>query len=218
MVISTLGVKKGVGPLHLNGKECKMNYNFRSFSIRTIFLVFLCSFLLCSCAAQPVENEKIATPPVAPQVESDPPLDKAYKVVQIETIETTAEFEKDYREALIQLQDSAIWGLQKRMAYKKVGSSHPGATDALIVRITVTDMRIVSGNARFWGGILAGRSYMNLKIVLIDAMNQTAIRTKEISSSNNPFGAAYTSGGTDRSLPADMGEIVAEYIDSIMPK
>jgi hypothetical protein len=38
---------------------------------------------------------------------------------------------------------------------------------------------------------------------------------KLLSTANNPWGASWTYGGSDRSLPTDMGMIIGEYIAAI---
>jgi hypothetical protein len=78
-------------------------------------------------------------------------------------------------------------------------------------------MRIVSGAARFWVGAMAGSSDMSMRLTFTDAATGTVTREKLLSTANNPFGAAWTFGGSDRSLPADMGRIIGEYIAAITP-
>jgi hypothetical protein len=85
------------------------------------------------------------------------------------------------------------------------------------VKGSVVNMRIVSGAARFWAGPMAGSSDMSVRLTFTDAATGTVVREKLLSSANNPFGGAWTYGSTDRSLPADMGRIIGEYIAAITP-
>jgi hypothetical protein len=89
--------------------------------------------------------------------------------------------------------------------------------DALLVKGSVVNMRIVSGAALFWVGAMAGSSDMSVRLTFTDAATGTVAREKLLSTANNPFGAAWTFGDSDRSLPADMGRIIGEYIAAITP-
>jgi len=71
-------------------------------------------------------------------------------------------------------------------------------------------MRLVSTGERIWGGAFAGSSYMNLDVSFINAGSNKEVRNKEMSSATNAWAAAWTSGSSDRSLPADMGRIIAD--------
>ncbi len=44
------------------------------------------------------------------------------------------------------------------------------------------------------------------------------LRDKKLSSANNPWAAAWVGGSSDHSLPADVGRMIAEYLQSVMPK
>ena len=179
-------------------------------------LIFLTLVALFACSSQQAQPEQPPEP-----VAVDPPLGKAYKAILIDTFKIPADLEKDYREALNKCQHAAIWTLQDKKTYQSVDryqASNTTPKDALIVKVTVTEMRLVSGAARFWGGALAGSSHMNMNIDFIDAVTNAVVREKDISSSNNALGAAWSHGSSDKSLPDDMGTILGEYINSIIPK
>jgi hypothetical protein len=78
-------------------------------------------------------------------------------------------------------------------------------------------MRIVGGAARFWGGAFAGKSNMVVELKMTDAASGMIVHEKVLSTANNPFAAAWVMGSSDRSLPADMGRMISDYIESIMP-
>jgi len=64
---------------------------------------------------------------------------------------------------------------------------------------------------------MAGSSYMYIRMTLVDAETQKVVRDEDFNSTNNVFAAAWTFGSTDRSLPSDMAEIMADYIDKAVP-
>jgi len=103
--------------------------------------------------------------------------------------------------------------LYRQVASKPSEGAHPEG--ALLVQSKITDMRIVGGVARILVGAWAGNSYMNIDVKLIEAATHEIVREKTISSANNAWAAAWTSGSSDRSLPTDMGKIIALYVNSI---
>ncbi len=82
----------------------------------------------------------------------------------------------------------------------------------LIVNGELTYLKIVSGAARFWGGALAGRSCMKIKILLTDASTGSIVAQKELLGAPGAMSGAWTVGGADRALPSKMGYLVGDFI------
>ncbi|MCI5119622.1 MAG: DUF4410 domain-containing protein [Candidatus Electrothrix sp. AUS4] len=177
-------------------------------------LPMLILILLSACASQ-----KTGTDATVQNTQADIPLTSKYDNIVFYEFETTDEIKNDYPEAANECLASAMSGLLMKNVYKKVAksndSNHSGLT--LLVKTKIPEMRIVSTGARIWGGALAGSSYMNMEIEFIDAASGKVLRTKSISSSSNAFAAAWTGGSNDKSLPADMGKILADYIVATVP-
>lgn len=195
---------------------------------RTNFICMLSMVLLVlmtSCAGKDVKSEPQAgsgakTDAKATQ-ELDPPLAKPYRAIVVSEFEASAEIAKDYPTAARECQANTVWALQEKKAYQAVESGKPPAArrdGTLLVNAKITDMRIVSGAARIWGGAFAGSSSMEVAVTLVDAATNTTVREKKLSSANNPWAAAWVGGSSDHSLPADVGKMVAEYVHSIVPK
>jgi hypothetical protein len=154
------------------------------------------------------DESTVQAPPVTP-------LEKPYGEIFVYEIETTPVLKKDYEQALETCQATLIHSLLKRNKYKRVEAANSSETygkPALLVKIKVSDMRIASSGARFWGGAMAGSSFMYIRMMLVDAETQKVVREEDFNSSNNAFAAAWTFGANDRSLPSDMAEIMADYI------
>jgi hypothetical protein len=185
--------------------------------IKVFISIALLAFavLVTGCGGKEVKSEATAAPSM------DTPLAKPYRMIVVEEFETTAEITKDYPNAARECQAHTVWSLQEKKFYQAVESGRAAATrrdGTLLVKAKVTDMRIVSGAARIWGGAFAGSSFMEIDLTLIDAATNATVREKKLSSSNNPFAAAWVGGSSDHSLPADMGKIVAEYVHSVISK
>lgn len=184
----------------------------------TLVIILSLLFLMTACGGQQAKPDSQAA--AQPQAQ-DPPLAKKYQNIVVRDFTATPEIVKDYPEALKECQANLIGTLATQKAFKSVDLAKPGKKyppRSLLVQTRVSDIHIVHGAARFWAGAFAGSSYMNLDLKLTDAATGKVVREKEISSSNNAWAAAWVGGSSDRTLPSDMGKIVAMYIDSIMPK
>jgi hypothetical protein len=88
----------------------------------------------------------------------------------------------------------------------------PPGPGALIVRAELTSLRIVGGGARFWLGAMAGSSDMRLSVILIDAATNKPVGRSEISKDSNAFAGAWTFGGVDKDVPAQVGARLADFV------
>lgn len=173
--------------------------------------VFFVLFLLVSCVGTQNQQDQAAAPSVKK-------LDKHYDTLLFSPFTANAEIATDYPQAAKELQHSMMTTLQMEKQFKKIDivSNNP-STDGrtLIIKVNITDLRIVNGAARFWGGAMAGSSGVELNLQLIDSASQKVIRDEKMSSWNNAFGAAWS--GSDSTLLDDMGKIVAQNIIDSMP-
>jgi hypothetical protein len=191
-----------------------MNYKRNFYG--TLALILCTLLVITACGGQQTKSE---SQEVAKQ-QPDPPLSKRYQNIVILDMTTTPEIEKNYPDAHGECRDNLVRTLESKGSFANVVRHKAGTqcpNGSLLVETKITDMRIVSGAARFWGGALAGSSYINVEIKLMDD-GKTVLREKKISSNNNSFAAAWAGGASDRSLPADMGKMIAGYLDSINPQ
>jgi curli biogenesis system outer membrane secretion channel CsgG len=174
-------------------------------------------FALASCGGQKAQTEGTAEPEKAAAPTAK--LAKSYSKVLCYGFTGTPEVSKDYPTAAADVQHSMLTALGTKNSFKEVGVAKGGKTDAqtLLVKANITQVRIVSGAARLWGGAMAGRSNVALDLQLIDGGTQKVVHAEKLSTANNPMAAAWTGGSTDHSLLSDMGKIVAEYIMAVNP-
>jgi hypothetical protein len=147
------------------------------------------------------------------------PLAHRYSKLVFQGFTADSQISTDYPTALSECESAAMAAAISKNLFGAVEKEKDGVTynDALLVRGSVVTMRIVSGAARFWAGAMAGTSDMSVQLTFTDAATGTVVREKLLSTANNPWGAAWTFGNSDRSLPADMGRIIGEYIAAITP-
>jgi len=186
---------------------------------KQVILLILLALMLSACATGDKSAGTPGSDAAPPKAFTDTPLASAYDTIIFYDFNTTPEFQKDYGADLETCQFKAIATLRNEKKYKEIdeNSGDNYGTGTLLVKVNVPKMRIVSGSARFWGGALAGSSEMTLEIDLIDAATNRVVGEKELSSASNPWAAAYTGGSNDRSLPSDMGVMLAEYLLAVVP-
>jgi len=147
------------------------------------------------------------------------PLAHRYSKLVFQGFTADSQITTDYPTAVSECESAAMAAVISKSLFSVVEKRKGEVkyNDALLVKGSVVEMRLVSGAARFWAGAMAGTSDMRVKLTFTDAASGTVVREKLLSTANNPWGAAWTYGSSDRSLPADMGRIIGEYIAAITP-
>ena len=147
------------------------------------------------------------------------PLGKKYNRVVFQKFEYDPQVEKDYPGAVAECEKSALEATIAKKIFSSAEREASGGKSAgtLLIKTRVTNLRIVTGAARFWAGPWAGASDMSLQMTLLDAATGAVVREKTLSTNNNPWAASWTWGSSDRSLPTDLGVMVAEYLAAIQP-
>jgi len=147
------------------------------------------------------------------------PLGHRYSKLVFQGFTADSQITTDYPTAVSECESAAMAAVISKSLFSVVEKRKGEVkyNDALLVKGSVVEMRLVSGAARFWAGAMAGTSDMRVKLTFTDAASGTVVREKLLSTANNPWGAAWTYGSSDRSLPADMGRIIGEYIAAITP-
>jgi hypothetical protein len=150
---------------------------------------------------------------------TDTPLDNSYHKIIIQKFEIDPNVEKDYPEATSACESTAMKELLRKSSISqivKVNSSSSREHGALIIKTRISTLRLVSIAARSWGGALAGSSEMAVNLKLIDAASGQTLREKNISTANNAYAASPAGGSSDRSLPYDLGKMIADYIADVV--
>jgi len=192
----------------------------RGYSLRNVALFATVVFVAAAfsaCGGDRAGNVKAEEKEAAE--EKITPLAHRYSKLVFQGFTADSQISADYPTALSECESAAMAAVISKNLFGAVEKEKDGVkyNDALLVKGSVVNMRIVSGAARFWVGAMAGSSDMSVRLTFTDAATGTVVREKLLSSANNPWGAAWTYGGSDRSLPADMGRIISEYIAAITP-
>lgn len=182
-------------------------------NLRVPSMVLLALTTSIGCGHKNVKDENPYTPERVASVMKDL---KYHKVI-VRPISLDKGLEEDDGEkrekATADCQAATLDFLSQKKIFSSVQVSPdaPGDADTLVVQTSVQALRIVGGGARFWAGAFAGSSHMTLLVVAKDSSG-TTVGQRAVSNENNAVGAAWTFGASDRGLPGDMGQLVADSI------
>jgi hypothetical protein len=188
-----------------------MKYLSKSKKSLTFISLILFLISLYACGGQQAQQE---------QSVEIAKLSKKYTKLVIYPFSATAEIEKDYPDATTEMMSSMMTALQMKGAFQSVQVAKKNQKidrNTLLLKGDITDLRVVSSAARFFGGVFAGSSGVDVKLTLIDGGTKKVVRDEPMNSSNNAWAASYSAGSTDKSLISDMGKIIAGYVMAIMP-
>jgi hypothetical protein len=188
-------------------------------------LAYALLFVFSACGG----GKAVKSDPVAPAdspaasseaVFKEAPLGKKYDRIVVQKFEYDPKIEADYPGAVAECEKSALDAIIAKKIFPSAVKETTGAkyAGALLLKAKITNLRLVSTAARMWGGPFAGSSEMILQMKLIDASTGTVVREKELSTNNNPWAASWMWGSSDRSLPVNLGMMVAEYLGAIQPQ
>jgi hypothetical protein len=166
------------------------------------------SLLLLACAAQKAESPGSAA---LKQTKGD----MKYTTIYVEpfTIAPEGVAEKEPVPHVEKARSACVGQLASSELFETVKSPALATKQAgLIVRAELTSLRIVGGSARFWLGAMAGKSDMKFNVTLVDARTGAVVNKSQVGDDTNAFGGAWTMGGTDRSLPGEVGAHLAEFV------
>lgn len=175
---------------------------------RKLLLGLALPLVTLACAVQGIQ----AAPNPARLTRDD--LKYASVLVEPFTIAPTGVKEKDPVPHLTRAQEIRVAVLVKSRLFDSVATGD--ATEALeptiVVRAELVGLRFVGAGKQQWLGGLAGTSEMKVRVTLADAQTRTVLATSVIVQDAETSGGPWSFGATDRSLPAEVGTRVAEYV------
>jgi hypothetical protein len=179
------------------------------FSLTLLLLIFTIS---CSSSRAIQSSEESI-------LKQDGPLENKYRKIIIQKFEIDPQWEKDYPDAIIACESTAINELLRKSSILQIEKTRfvsSREAGALIIKTRVSTLRIVSSSASGRGGMFAGGSEMAVDLKLIDAATGKTVREKNLSTANKASAAHRTTGSSDRTLPYDLGRMIAEYITEVV--
>ncbi len=177
--------------------------NHMSKLLKTVFCLLAVSMIFACAARTPVQQVAIA----------DLQGNLKYENIVFKKFDA-APHVPNPAQSIVLCKNTAISHLKAKNLFKRVEDNTDNEYDGpvLIVEATITDLRIVSGKARFWGGVLAGRSHIKLSVTLMDASTGEVVERKELMGAPNSLGSVYSFGASDRGLSQTMGVLLGDYV------
>jgi hypothetical protein len=188
-------------------------------SAQILILLLLTLSLLCTPLAHAKES-KASTSRQDPYVTAEN-YDKAptvnteelaYRVILFEDFTVPSEWESDARKLVNATEDQAIGRLISTTAFATVAKKQSLVPDEpyMVVKCTLVDYRIVRVVARFFGGPMAGRSYLTYRVQVYDGKSGERLFEREITTENSAFAAAFSFN--DRNLSSFLGNVLGDYL------
>jgi hypothetical protein len=172
-------------------------------------LIFFTCIVSCSGTIRSFENQDF---------KKDTPIWKIYKKIIFQKFEIDPDLEKDYPDVTAACESTAMNELLRKSSITTIQMARVSSSresDTLIIRTTVTTLRMSSGTTRSLDGAMASNSEMTVYLQLVDAGSRRIVREKTISTANNAHVSTHAAD-SDRSLPYDLGRMIAEYIAEVV--
>jgi len=154
----------------------------------------------------PYATAELETPPA---VKAE---DLAYRAILFEDFVVPTEWEAKARKLVNATEDQAIGRLETTHAFTTVSKKQNTLPEEpyLLVKCTLLNYRMVSKKARFFGGAIAGTSYITYRVEVYDGKSNALAFQREVSTENNPIAAAWSFN--DSHLPTFLGNVLADYL------
>lgn len=97
--------------------------------------------------------------------------------------------------------------------WNQAGASS-GAQTRLVIEPYVSNIKFIGGGARFWGGALAGDSFVVLKVKITEQPSGTLVAEPEFYQRAAAMSGAWTVGAQDKDMLRRVATLVANYLSS----
>jgi hypothetical protein len=177
------------------------------------FLVCLSAVLIAGCAANPATVESVAKTEAARMPAPVRPFSSfsSYELkpmalspaVQLEhgKVERAGELDAKMRQKILPL--FAEWQL---------AAPNAGRSGRLVVEPQLASLKVVSGNARFWAGALAGDSQIDLDLSITDGGTGQQIAKPRIALTADAMAGGWSIGASDNNLLDYISAVSYQYL------
>jgi hypothetical protein len=175
--------------------------------------ICLLAMLVVGCAADPVKMNQVAQEESQRLAKPSKPL-SSYGRFELNTMQLAeAVTDKADKVAIArQLEEKIKARLQPLLdEWQAAGNKKPNS-GMLLIQPKVEQLRIVSGGARFWVGAMAGDSFIDMDMDIIDAESNTSLARPRINRSASAMGGGWSVGATDKNLLDYIAEIAYQYL------
>lgn len=176
-------------------------------------VVCLLVLFVMGCAADPVKLNQVAQEESQRMAKPSRPL-SSFGRFEFNTmlLADSVAAEEDKIAIARQLEEKLQARLQPLFDEWQAAGSAKAHSGTLVIQPKIQQLRVVSGGARFWVGAMAGDSFIDMNMDLIDTASKTSIGKPRIYKSANAMGGGWSVGATDRNLLDYMVEITYRYL------
>jgi hypothetical protein len=176
-------------------------------------VVCLLVLFVMGCAADPVKLNQVAQEESQRMAKPTRPLSSFGRFeINAMILDESVAAEKDKIAIARQLEEKLQARLQPLFEEWQAAGKTGAHSGTLVIQPRVHQLRVVSGGARFWVGALAGESFIDMNMDLVDAASNTSIGNPRIYKSASAMGGGWSVGATDRNLLDYMVEITYQYL------
>ena len=180
--------------------------------MRAIFVILLAG-LLTACAADPAKIEEVAVDEAA---RLNPPtkLLSMYKTFELQDMTFGEEIKvEDKKMAEAREFETAFKAKVGPLLETWNAVDRPSSQGQLSIRPHLARLRIVSGGARFWVGGMAGDSFIDLDLRLVDADTGVVVADVTIRRNADAMTGGWSVGKSDQNLDDYIVSITHEYLN-----
>lgn len=147
------------------------------------------------------------------------PLKQRYRNINIKSFGISKDLKKTYPEASTMCKNAIIEHLRRKDVYASVTekANPPYFSNTVLVDGQIENMYAANTAARVVFGPLVGTPIIDVRISLTDSDTKAVIHQKVISTTVNAWHAGWNMGTSDKYLAMGMGEIIGEYLYTILP-
>lgn len=175
--------------------------------------ICLLVMLVAGCASDPARMKKVVQEESQRLAKPSRPL-SSFGRFELNTmlLSEAVTAEADKVTIARQLEDKLKARLQPLFDEWQAAGKAKAHGGTLVIQPKVQQLRVVSGGARFWAGAMAGDSFIDMDMDLIDAESKTSIARPRINRNASAMGGGWSVGATDRNLSNYIVEITYQYL------
>jgi len=167
--------------------------------------------LMAACAADPQKVEQVANAEAERLADPSKPLSTfaSFRLDEM-TFADEIKAEEGKMEEAREFEGNLKAKIQPLLDQWNAAGTGAGT---LAIKPELIKLRIVSGGARFWAGGLAGDSYIDMDLLLLDEATGEAVSKVRISRSADAMTGGWSVGKSDQNLDDYIVSIVHEYLE-----
>ena len=175
-------------------------------------LAIICVLLVTGCAYNPEKGEQAGREESARMETTTKPL-SSFKHYDVKPMAMVAEISGDEKKlAEAKLLDEKFQAMMSELIKEWSADDKSGKAGTLVIQPSLERLRVVSGGARFFVGVFAGGSEIEMDLILTDGVSGSSVGKPRINRESGAWAGAWTFGKADDNLLDYIVEISHQYL------